>query len=563
MNHRVRLLARYAADFVVYIQGDVWVEPKRFQAKDVSNGGLFVCSADAPEVFAGLSVRIVLPWGGDLKVQGRAVHIVTEAKAKERGTEAGVGIEFLDLTATEQKVVLQLVAWARAGDPGRCVPMQMADSTAKEVNPMLGYVLAAVDGKRDIHDIADTLQLAPAATESMLIQLNDLGVVHLGDEATIAMLSLRASAGARVEGSTASQELDDDKLDRPTHMDCSAIERMWLRLSEDHYKYLSVSAGASHGEVRAAYLALSKQFHPEMPVPVAFQRKLHEIFDRLTEAYSALSSTSLRKQYDSYLRQSQNISAPQSTRQPLARPPVTVNIKQAQASTAPLAARAFLGGAARAFEALRGPRKASDAATESAGPSATRGEASASVTMLKQAIEPQSVDMVRKHLTEAVKACDAGDMEAAARSLALLEALEWDRPELKKIYDEVERKVAVALAPTYYQQARYETQNQRWKQAIRSWQKVCRGRPDDVECHAAAAEAILMGKGDLRKARDMAQRAVELSPRDAMARRTLGHVYLEAQMYKNARRELEIAVSLNNLDVNSRDLLRRAQQCAA
>lgn len=559
MNHRVRLLARYAADFVVYIQGDLWVEPKRFQAKDISNGGLFVCSADAPEIFAGLSVRVVLPWGGDLKVRGRAVHILTEAKANERGTEAGVGIEFMDLTATEQKVVLQLVAWARAGDPGRCIPMQMADSTATEVNPMLGYVLAAVDGKRDIHDIADTLQLAPAATESMLIQLNDLGVVHLGDDATVAMLSLRASPGARVDSSPASNELEDDKLDRPTHMDCSAIERMWLRLSEDHYKYLSVSTGASHGEVRAAYLALSKQFHPEMPVPSAFQRKLHEIFDRLTEAYSALSSPSLRKQYDSYLRQSQIISAPQSTRQPLARPQVTVNIKQAQASTAPLAARAFLGGAARAFEALRSAGKPSDAATESRGPSST----SASAAMLKQAIEPQSNDMVRKHLTEAVKSCDEGNMEAAARSLALLEALEWDRPELKKIYDEVERKVAVALAPTYYQQARYETQNQRWKQAIRSWQKVCRGRPDDVECHAAAAEALLMGKGDLRKARDMAQRAVELAPRDAMARRTLGHVYLQAQMYKNARRELEIAVSLNNLDVGSRDLLRRAQQCAA
>jgi curved DNA-binding protein CbpA len=553
MSHRVRLLARYAADFVVYVQGDIWVEPKRFQAQDISSGGLFVRSAEAPEIFSEMLLRIVLPWGGDLKVHGRAVHIVSEEKAKGRGREAGVGIEFMGLTAAEQKVIGQLVAWARAGDPGRCVPILMADAAATEVNPMLGYVLDAVDGKRDIHDIADSLQLAPAATESMLIQLSDLGIVHLGDSATVAMLSLRAAGSSRAgQSSPAPKGSSDETLDRASYTDLGAVEKMWSRLSEDHYSFLGVTPSAVQGEVRAAYLALSKQFHPENPVPAPLQRKLHEIFDRLTEAYSALSSASLRKQYDAYLRRVRNVSAPPSARLPNSRPMVTVNIKEAQASTAPLAARAFVGGAAaRALEAARAAVTSDVIITEVASPASTRTG------------EPASVDIVRKHLTDAVRACDQGDMEASARSLALLEALEWDRPELKKMYDEVERKVCVALAATYFQQARYETQNQKWKPAIRSWLKVCRGRPNDADCHTFAAEAILMGKGDLRKARDLAQRAVELAPRDATARRMLGHVYLEAQMYKNARRELEIAVSLNQMDMDSKQLLRRAVECAA
>jgi DnaJ-domain-containing protein 1/Tfp pilus assembly protein PilZ len=571
MTHRIRLLARYAADFVVYVQGDVWPEPKRFQAKDISSGGLFIRSNEMPEMFAEILLRIVLPWGGDLKLQGRAVHILTPEKARGRGSDAGIGIEFLDPTAAEQKVIGQLVAWARAGDPGRCVPIMMADAAATEVNPMLGYVLAAVDGKRDIHDIADTLQLAPAATESMLIQLNDLGVVHLGDSATVALMSLRAAGNSRAGQSSPAPKgsLEESaEIDRATFTDIGAVEKIWARMSEDHYTFLGVTATAAQGEVRAAYLALSKQFHPENPVPPAFQRKLHEIFDRLTEAYSALSSSSLRKQYDAYLRRARSIApGPSSTKQPAStRTPITFNLEQAQATTAPLAARAFIGGAARALGAIRSAVGAGQERSNhkaEAAPSKAGGKATASMALLKMAADPAHLDMVRKHLTEAVKACDDNDMEAAARSLALLEALEWERPELRKIYDDVARKVAVALAPTYLEQARYEMRQQKWKQATRSWLKVCLGRPNDVESHRSAAEAILLGNGDLRKARDLAQKAVELAPRDALSRRLLGHVYLEAKMYNNARRELEIAVSLNGMDESSRQLLRRAQECAA
>ncbi|HEX2879281.1 MAG TPA: DnaJ domain-containing protein, partial [Polyangiaceae bacterium] len=361
------------------------------------------------------------------------------------------------------------------------------------------------------------------------------------------------------------------EIDRATFTDISSVEKIWARMSEDHYTFLGVAPTAAQGEVRAAYLALSKQFHPENPVPPAFQRKMHEIFDRLTEAYSALSSSSLRKQYDAYLRRAHNIApGPSSTRQPAStRTPITINLEHAQATTAPLAARAFLGGAARAFGAIRSAvgagQERSDRKTDASDNAAPKagGKATASMALLKMAADPAQLDMVRKHLTEAVKACDDNDMEAAARSLALLEALEWDRPELRKIYDEVARKVAVALAPTYLEQARYEMRQQKWKQAARSWLKVCLGRPTDVESHRSAAEAILLGSGDLRKARDLAQKAVELAPRAALSRRLLGHVYLEAKMYKNARRELEIAVSLNGMDESSRQLLRRAQECAA
>jgi tetratricopeptide (TPR) repeat protein len=146
-------------------------------------------------------------------------------------------------------------------------------------------------------------------------------------------------------------------------------------------------------------------------------------------------------------------------------------------------------------------------------------------------------------------------LKASARLLDLLDALEWNRPQLRASYEELERKVYAGLAATFEQQAQYETKQQRWKQAARSWLKVCRGRPNDAECHRAAAEALLAQKADLRKARDLAQRAVDLAPKDARARRILGHVFLEAGMHLNARRELEVAAGLNRGDQETKVLL--------
>jgi len=557
MTHRVRLLARYAADFVIYVEGALWHTPKRFQAKDVSRGGLFIRTEEAPEIFSAVQLRIILPWGGDLRIAGRIVHLVSEDKAKSHGTDCGCGIEFLDLTAAERQIVQQLVSWAKAGDPGRCIPKHKENAVLSDINPMLGYVLAAVDGKRDIHDIADRLQLETAATESMLIQLNDLGMVHLGDSATVTMLSLRASSTTR--GMSVSPDETEDTP--PTSakvsqiVDCKELDKLWTRSSVDHYQFLGVPSSAAQGEIRAAYFTLSKQFHPENSAPGPYQRKLDEVFNRLTEAYGALSSPSLRKQYDAYLSRAQNLTVPQLPKAPVAaRTPIS--LKDPQASAAPRTVRSATHGAAASVLAHK------------LGGDPNRGPTSTSTKQMPPVAPPQdagpaSLDLVKMHLAQAIKDCDSDDMAAAARSLSLLEALDWDRPELRKAYDEVDRKVCTALAPTYVEQARYEANQQRWKLAARSWLKACRGRPNDPECHRSAAEALLADKTELRKARDLAQRAVELAPKDALARRVLGHVYLEAGMFNNARRELDVAASLNRGDEDTQRLLLRVAECAA
>jgi len=178
-------------------------------------------------------------------------------------------------------------------------------------------------------------------------------------------------------------------------------------------------------------------------------------------------------------------------------------------------------------------------------------------------IDDAHVDIVQEHLSQAKASFERGDVDGAKRALDLLRALDWDRPELVDTYEGLRRRVATEVAARYEKQATREEQAQRWKHAARSWQEVCRGRPEDPECHRRAALALLEVRDDLRRARDLAQRAVDLAPKNGDARRVLGHIYLEAGLHQNARRELQLAATLNPGDELTQQLLRRVAQAQA
>jgi curved DNA-binding protein CbpA len=63
---------------------------------------------------------------------------------------------------------------------------------------------------------------------------------------------------------------------------------------EDPYLLLGVSTTATPGELRARYLSLAKEWHPDVcPVPEAVQR-----FQRISAAYQLLRDPDRRAAYD-------------------------------------------------------------------------------------------------------------------------------------------------------------------------------------------------------------------------------------------------------------------------
>lgn len=589
MARRVRLLARYAANLRVFLVGAMWATPHEFQAKDISRGGVFVRTDSEPEIFSDVHLAILLPWGGDLRLRARIVHIMPPAKAAPLGVDAGLGIEFQDPNPTEKEAIERLVIWARDADPTRCVPQRLQPAVVPQLNPMVTYVLDAIDGARSVDEIADYLELEGTATESVLIQLVDLGLVDLGGPEALERIAARAGLkpsersgqSAGVSAAPAAQEQASCTL---SPQECAAIDAIHARLAGDHYQVLAVLPRADREQIRNAYFALSKQFHPDVykvHTLGAFQGKVFDVFDRLTEAYATLSNPTSRQQYDDYLRALAGQAVDASLPPPIAGAPSASSLKPSTplpsmptrtattprvsgapvvTSQVPPTIRYDTGTASRlpnTKPAQPTPRPASSAqppATSAQPPAPSMQPAISARAAAPRADEGQS-DLVRSYLDQATKAFEGGDLKSSARLLDLLDALEWNRPQLRASYEELERKVYTGLASTFEQQAQYETKQQRWKQAARSWVKVCRGRPNDPECHRCAAEALLAQKADLRKAKDLAQRAVDLAPKDARARRVLGHVFLEAGMHLNARRELETAASLNRGDQETKVLL--------
>jgi len=170
------------------------------------------------------------------------------------------------------------------------------------------------------------------------------------------------------------------------------------------------------------------------------------------------------------------------------------------------------------------------------------------------------VDLAQRYLEQAKRQEEDGDMVAAENSLRLAVALAPDRPDVTDEHDRVAFDVAKELADTYVSQANYEENNQKWADAALSWAKVCDGRPREVLPHWKAGFCMLKASGDLKRAKDFAQKAVELNPDDFNAQKTLGLIFHAAGMGSNARRALEVASALDSRDEMVENLIRELKK---
>jgi tetratricopeptide (TPR) repeat protein len=165
-------------------------------------------------------------------------------------------------------------------------------------------------------------------------------------------------------------------------------------------------------------------------------------------------------------------------------------------------------------------------------------------------------DPVERYLRAAQESEGAGDLVGATNALRLALAEAPEREDLKAEHRRLHALMMASLASTYEKQARYEEQQGRWANASLSWSRVSEGRPQDAEAAWRAARALVEAGGDLKQAKRLGERAVQLAPEDPVARRVLGRVFLQAGMRLNALRELQTAAKLDPSDEIVKNLLR-------
>ena len=141
----------------------------------------------------------------------------------------------------------------------------------------------------------DNLRAVYALSLSGLLQRSDWpGILGAQPPPTLYKRSRAASPEAKGENNAA------EKIDGS-----SDVEALFARLqsARDHYDVLDIARLSSDEEIKAAYHALARRFHPDHfhKSDTALRTRVDSAFARIAQAYETLSNSALRAAYDAKL----------------------------------------------------------------------------------------------------------------------------------------------------------------------------------------------------------------------------------------------------------------------
>ena len=469
---------------------------------------------------------------------------------------------------------------ARQPLPEEQIPrlVQDADVRAHEMTGQDAFVHSCIDGVLNVDDIADITVLSREEAVASIERLVALGLVE--------WVTPKASSAPPETELSSDVELDEE-LHKHIH------ETYHRSTKLNHYELLGVEMDARRSDIREAYFAMSKTFHPDAYFGKnlgPYKSQMEVIFRRITDAYEAVGRSKKREAYDRYLRHSMAVA---STEKQIERVEERAKAMARALTKAPVAERLAEpvqpGAGPREWKPSQAPAKT----TRSEGPPSgapssadqermrrkrellerrlgTRGRRPPPSTQpsrsipapttrvgaktalrdltrsLKQtAVLTGGIDRAQNHLEAARIAEAEGDLAAAATALRLALALDSSNTALQNQYERINTQLRVQLLDIHRQQARYEEDNNMWSAASISWAKVAEAAPEDPVAPRRAAKALLSAGGDLRKARDFALRSLEIEPNAVDTHVLLARIYIEAGMENSAAKELDEAAKLD------------------
>lgn len=498
--------------------------------------------------------------------------------------------------------------------------------TSLPIDAMEGFVLSRVDGRVDLADIGDLTGFGAERVGEIVDKLIGLGAVTWGDDDDVDVHGkterpppgaglgmpdpiptappLREHRSEAPPPSGAKGGLYDPReLEEEVDLEMARRRQVldtFYRLDDySHYSILGVPEDAAKADIRAAYFALSKVFHPDTLFGKnlgSFKAKMERVFKHLTEAYEVLGKKRNRKEYDAYLilrkatmaaQRSMDVGEqlaqeieressippeppPESRpgRAPAHRPPSEEQILDRKRRTMQAMARRLQRSLRPPSVGVSGEARPPSvgSAPSSRPPSTPAGHAPATrehvlrnlTRSLKGAASHTGgVDKATRQLRAALDLEKKGELVEAVNALRLAQALDADRLDIGEELERVSLRLAETMADTYMSQAKYEEKAGKMEAAALSWMRVREGRPGDIEPARHAARCFLDANGDMRKAKLMAQEVVDSLPEDVEARILLARIYEAAGMRANAKREAETAATLDPGHEFVKNLLRQ------
>ena len=432
------------------------------------------------------------------------------------------------------------------------------------IGPSEAFVLSRFEGPMTPAELVTATGLATEEIERIVDHLLRVGAIEQERRSIVSSApSATQRSGAHAIPLTAHA---DALVQLPLEKQRELLELDRNRASLSHYQLLGVDPRADAKAIRARYYELVRVYHPDRYFGKNlgdFEAPLVRVFGKFSEAYEVLRRAESRAEYDRYLNARQRTvdfdryfrdSAGDSLA-PQAPPPASVG-----SSVPPASGTRELGEPDRPRVASSAPPSDPEARRRALarklGHSSLPPIASGSSQMpavhepghaaeeLRRRYDErvaQARDEQIKHYTAlSADAAARNDLVAAANLLRIASSLAPENLELAGELAELERRVAESLWESYLERAKYAAVEGKHAEAAESYERAAIGQPS-APLFERAAHHTLEANGDLRKASQLAKRAVALAPNSAKCRLTLARVYFAANLRESALAELERA----------------------
>jgi len=442
------------------------------------------------------------------------------------------------------------------------------------LTPSQGYILSLVNGQSSEQAIATTTGIPPSLVSEAIDKLVEMGAIRFGDppkektkvkeradvqEGNVALGGVAAAGNAEplFRPEELAEECDIDEAKKK-----QILNAYYLLDRLNYYELFGLHQLVDKKEIKSAYYQIAPDFHPDKFFRKnlgSFKAKTEIIFGRLTDAHDTLTKSRLRAEYDEYLTTAeanrkaaelQDIASELSRAQAAAEAEARSAVQPSQAPPGVDPSEANKRQLALRREAFARKLRGGSLRPPpvSAAPSTPPIDPKAAAEALRVRYEAAIIDakrrQVAKYLTSARESHTAKDWAAVTNFYRLAMHLAPRDEAVQNEGNVAIQEAAASLADGFMRQAEFESNQERWPEAASSFLKVCAGRPDDAKAHDRAAFAMMKSGRDNRQAVDLARRAVELAPKQAVYRITLANVYKASDLAKSAEAELERASEL-------------------
>lgn len=337
----------------------------------------------------------------------------------------------------------------------------------------------------------------------------------------------------------------------------AAIVEMYRSLeTATYYDLLKIAPDASDDEVKKAYYAVSRNWHPDHFARYRSTLGVHadyieSIFVAMNQASHTLRHPDLRRAYDRSLREARRF--PAESRTPSEGQDPSGDAAEAVPTTTPR--RWSTPGAP--------PRPGSIRERLQARPSSSSRSASA----LRQKAEARVSGQVREQLQKAKIFYDqaledhaAGKVVKAAGAIELALQYDPDNAEYKELRDQLRAQSRTIRIQSLITQGEQAESFQQIKQAIQHYRDAIEMEPDQGLPYFRLARLIQQEEHSERELLNLLRMAVLKAPdereRKIEYRTALAELYVKLGLRLNARREFEAILQIDPKHAASREALK-------